>query len=203
MFFSNLRFLALVPLFLVGLVTHAAAQPAEDEVRISGTVQKFENGIISLSPSTGIVLRIRFDAGPGIHSMRRVKFSDLRVGQQVSVGARSSAAGNMVASQVIVYEQGAEQAAGGSGVSGTAQPVGRITEIGTSADGLQLSLAYAEGDRKVSLLKEAMVWIARPAGAQDIRPGAIITIFGRKPPGGEIRVIRASIGQAGGGNPPL
>ncbi len=201
--FLNLRFFAFVSLFLAGLLTNAVAQPAEDEVRISGTVQKFENGIISISPSTGIVLRIRFDAGPGIHSMRRAKLSDLRAGQQASVGARSSAAGNMVASQLVIYEQGAEQAAGGAGVSGPAQPVGRITEIGTNAEGPLLSLTYAEGDRKVSLLKEAMVWIARPASAQDIRPGAIITIFGRKPPGGEIRVIRASIGQAGGGNPPL
>jgi len=201
--FSNLRFFALVPFCLAGLTTTLAAQPVEDDVRISGTVQKFENGIISVSPSTGIVLRIRFDAGPGIHSMRRAKLSDLRTGQQASVGARSSTAGGMVASQVIIYEQGAEQAAGGAGASGPAQLVGKITDVGTSNEGPVLSLTYAEGERKVSLLKEAMVWIARPASAQDIRPGAIITIFGRKPQGGEIKVIRASIGQAGGGNPPL
>ncbi len=196
--FSNLRFSALVAFCCVGLVTGVAAQPAEDDVRISGTVQKFENGIMSISPSTGIVLRIRFDAGPGIHSMRRAKISDLRAGQQASVRARSSAAGGMVASQVIIYEQGAEL-----GVGGPAQLVGKITEIGTSAEGPLLSLTYAEGERKVGLLKEAIVWIARPASAQDIRPGAIITIAGRKPQGGEIKVIRASIGPAGGGNPPL
>ncbi len=206
--FSNLRFSALVAFCYVGLVTGVAAQPAEDDVRISGTVQKFENGIMSISPSTGIVLRIRFDAGPGIHSMRRAKISDLRAGQQASVRARSSAAGGMVASQVIIYEQGAEQGVGGAGVSGAsvggpAPLVGKITDVGTSNEGPVLSLTYAEGERKVGLLKEAMVWIARPASAQDIRPGAIITIAGRKPQGGEIKVIRASIGQAGGGNPPL
>ncbi len=203
MIFSNLRFFALVPVCLMGFATTLAAQPAEDEVRISGTVQKFENGIMSISPSTGIVLRIRFDAGPGIHSMRRAKISDLRAGQQASVRTRSSAAGSLLASQVIIYEQGAEQAVGAAGASGAAQPVGRIAEIGTNAEGPQVSLIYAEGERKVGLLKEALIWIARPASAQDMRPGAIITISGRKPPGGEIKVIRAAIGPAGGGNPPL
>ena len=64
-------------------------------------------------------------------------------------------------------------------------------------------LTYKDGERKITLAKDAVIWIARPASADDIKPGSLITIAGRKPPEGEIKVIKASIGPAGGENPPL
>lgn len=181
----------------------AATQPSNNDVRISGTVQKFQDGMISISPSQGVVLTIRFGAGPGINSMRRGKVSDLKSGEQVTVQAKSNPSGGLLASQVIVYEAGSENVAGMQASTDPSQVVAKITDIGSAPEGPQLSLAYKDGERKVTMAKEAVIWIARPASADDIKPGAIITIAGQKPPEGEIKVIKASIGPAGGDNPPL
>jgi hypothetical protein len=150
-----------------------------------------------------VTLAIRFDAGPGINSMRRGKVSDLKTGESVTVQAKNDQTSGLVASQVIIYEQGAENVAGSQASTDPAQVVAKITDIGAGTDGAQLSLAYKDGERKVTLGKDAAIWIARPASPDDIKPGSLITISGRKPPEGEIKVMKASIGPSGGENPPL
>lgn len=188
------------------VLAQQAAQPsqtAEDEVRISGTVDKFQGGLMSISPSRGVTLTIRFDAGPGVNSMRRGKIADLKAGVPAAAQTKSNPAGGLMASQVIVYEQGAEHVAGAQASSDPAQVVARLTEVGSTPEGPQLSLAYKDGERKITLAKDVAVWIARPASADDIKPGSLITIAGRKAPDGEIKVMKASIGPSGGENPPL
>ncbi|MDB5546094.1 MAG: hypothetical protein JWO64_3243 [Hyphomicrobiales bacterium] len=181
----------------------AQSPDTNDDVRISGTVEKFQGGIISISPSQGVTLAIRFDAGPGINSMRKGKVSDLKAGISVSAEAKNNPAGGLMASQLIVYESGSETVAGGQASTDPTAVVARLTEIGSTPEGPQLSLTYKDGERKLTLAKDAVIWIARPASADDIKPGSLITIAGRKPPEGEIKVMKASIGPSGGENPPL
>lgn len=181
----------------------ALAQQSADDVRISGSVEKFQGGLISISPSQGVTLTIRFDAGPGINSMRKGKVSDLKTGIPVSAQAKTNPAGGLMASQIIIYENGSEKDAGTQASTDPSQVVAQLSEITSTPDGPQLSLTYKDGERKISLAKDAVIWIARPASADDIKPGSLITIAGRKPPEGEIKVIKASIGPAGGDNPPL
>jgi glucose/arabinose dehydrogenase len=181
----------------------AKAPEPNNDVRISGVVDKFQGGLISISPSQGVTLTIRFDAGPGVNSMRKGKVSDLKNGQQVTAQAKSNPAGGLVASQVIIYEQGAESVAGTQASTDPSQVVAKLSEVTSTPDGAQLSLTYKDGERKLSLAKDVVIWIARPASADDIKPGSLITIAGRKPPEGEIKVTKASIGPAGAENPPL
>jgi len=180
-----------------------AAQASDDDVRISGTVEKFGGGLISVSPSQGVSLTIRFDAGPGINSMRRGKVSDLKAGAQVTAQARSNPSGGLMASQVVIYEPGAEHVAGPQAATEPDQSVARLAEVSPTEDGPQLRLTYTDGERKLTLASDVVIWIARPAAADDIKPGALITLAGRKPPEGEMTVLRASIRPAGGENPPL
>jgi hypothetical protein len=176
---------------------------ANDDVRISGSVEKFQGGIISISPSKGVTLNVRFDAGPGINSMRKGKVSDLKTGIAVTAEAKNNPAGGLMASQVIVYEAGSETVAGTQASTDPKEVVARLTEISSTSEGPQLSLTYKDGERKLTLAKDAVIWIARPASADDIKPGSLITIAGRKPAEGEIKVMKASIGPSGGENPPL
>jgi hypothetical protein len=181
----------------------ASATPVNEDVRISGTVEKFDGQSISISPSQGITLTVRFDAGPGINSMRKAKPADVKTGQQVSAQTKTNPAGGIQATQIIVYETGAEQQAGNEASTDSSQVVARVTGVDMATDGPMLSLAYKEGERKVTIGKEAVIWFARPASAADIKPGALITIAGTKAPEGEVKVVKASIAPAGADNPPL
>jgi hypothetical protein len=180
-----------------------AGQASNDDVRISGTVEKFTGGLMSVSPSQGVSLTLRFGAGPGINSMRRGTLSDLKAGLPVAVQDRSNPAGGLLASQVVLYERGAENVPGMQTATEPGQLVVTLSEISVTSDGPQLSLSYADGARKLTLAKDVVIWIARPASVDDIKPGALITLAVSKPPEGEMTVIRASIGPSGGVNPPL
>lgn len=197
-----MRKLTIAILMSVATFGTAQAQTSKD-VRISGTVEKFDGQLVSISPSQGITLVVRFDAGPGISSMRKARPIDIKTDQQVSVQTKANPAGGLLASQIIVYENGSEERAGGEVSTDSSQIVARVTDVAPGNDGNTLSLAYKDGERKVTIAKEALVWIARPASADDIKPGAIITIAGTKETDGEIKVVRASIGPAGADNPPL
>jgi hypothetical protein len=135
--------------------------------------------------------------------MRKGKPADLKTGAPVTAQATSNPAGGMMAAQVILYEQGAESSAGTQASTDPKQVVARIADIGSTPDGVQLTLTYNDGERKITLAKDAVIWIARPASADDIKVGSLITISGRKPPDSEINVIKASIGPSGAENPPL
>jgi hypothetical protein len=121
----------------------------------------------------------------------------------VAVQDRSNPAGGLLASQVVLYERGAENVPGMQTATEPGQLVVTLSEISVTSDGPQLSLSYADGARKLTLAKDVVIWIARPASVDDIKPGALITLAVSKPPEGEMTVIRASIGPSGGVNPPL
>lgn len=179
----------------------AQAQTSRD-VRISGTVEKFDGRLISISPSKGITLVVRFDAGPGINSMRKGKASDLKTGQQVRALTKTNATGGVTAGQIIIYEGGAAQTAGDAPTEAS-QALSSVTDVATSPDGPVLSLTSQDGVRKVTVVKEAVIWTARPASPDDIKPGALITIAGTKDGDEEIKVVKASVGLGNSDNPPL
>ena len=172
------------------------------DVRISGTVEKFDGQFVSISPSKGITLVLRFEQGPGVNSMRKAKASDIKANQQVSALTNSNPTGGSTASRVIIYEDGAEQRAGGA-TTDSAQVVAKVTDVSSSSDGPVLSLTYPDGVRKVTVGKEAVVWIAKPAGQDDIKPGYVITVAGTKEGDGEVKVIKAAVTKSSDENPPL
>jgi hypothetical protein len=192
----------IIGLMLAGAAVGSAQAQTSRDVRISGTVEKFDGRLISISPSKGITLVVRFDAGPGINSMRKAKPGDIKTGQQVRALTKTNPAGGVTAGQIIIYENGAEQSSPDAVAEGT-PPLAQVTDVGASPDGPVLSLTTKDGVRKATVAKDAVIWTARPASAEDIKPGALITIAGTKDGDAEIKVLKASVGLGQSDNPPL
>ena len=193
------RFAALIIASAVA-ITPAQAQTAS-ELRISGTVEKLDGNLATLSLSRGISLVVRLNSEPRVNSVAKGSGSDLKAGSQVSIQAKSGQSGDLIATQIVLFAPGSNRPDAEPGTD-NAQVVVTIKNTNTSSEGTVLTVADKDGDRKITIGPDTAIWIARAARITDIKVGAAVTVTGVKREDGSLQVLRATIGPAGAGNPP-
>lgn len=204
------RFAALIIASAVA-ITPARALTAS-ELQISGTVEKLDGDLVALSLSRGISLEVRLDAEAHVNSVAKGSGSDLKAGSQVSIQAKSGQSGDLIATQIVLYAAGSNSPDAEPGPD-KAQLIATIKETNTPPDNKKTStppegpvLIVADkkdGDRKITIGPDTTIWIARAAHITDIKVGSAVTMTGVKREDGSLQVLRATIGPAGAGNPPL
>jgi hypothetical protein len=180
-------------------ITPAQAQTA-NELRISGTIEKLDGNLAALSLSRGISLVARLDSEPRVNSVAKGSGSDLKAGSQVSIQAKSGQSGDLVATQIVLFAPGSNRPDAEPGTD-NAQLVATIKSTNASPGGPVLTVA--DKDRKITIGPDTAIWIARAARITDIKVGSAVTMTGVKREDGSLQVLRATIGPAGAGNPPL
>ena len=183
------------------VITPAQAQTAS-ELRISGTVAKLGGNLAALSLSQGISLVVRLNSEPRVNSVAKGSGSDLKAGSQVSIQAKSGQSGDLVATQIVLFAPGSNRPDAEPGPD-NAQLVATIKNTNASPEGPVLTVADKDGDRKITIGPDTAIWIARAARITDIKVGSAVTMTGVKREDESLQVLRATIGPAGAGNPPL
>jgi hypothetical protein len=181
-------------------ITPAQSQTAS-ELRVSGTVEKLDGNLVTLSVSQGISLVVRIDSEPRVNSVAKGSRSDLKAGSQVSIQAKSGQSGDLIATQIVLFAPGSNRPDAEPGPD-NAQLV-TIKETNASPEGPVLTLAVKGEDRKITIEPDTAIWIARAARITDIKVGSAVTMTAVKREDGSFQVLRASIGPPGAGNPPL
>jgi hypothetical protein len=195
------RFAALIIASAVA-ITPAQALTAS-ELRISGTVEKRNGDLVALSLSQGISLVVRLDAEAHVNSVAKGSGSDLKAGSQASIQAKSGQGGDIIATQIILFAPGSNSPDAEPGPD-NAQLVSIIKETYAPPEGPVLTVADKKDmDRKITIGPDTAIWIARAAHITDIKVGSAVTMTGVKREDGSLQVLRATIGPAGAGNPPL
>jgi hypothetical protein len=182
-------------------ITPAQAQTV-NELRISGIVVKLDGNLAALSLSQGISLVVRLDSEPRVNSVAKGSRSDLKAGSQVSIQGKSGQSGDLIATQIVLFAPGSNRPDAEPGPD-NAQLVATIKNTNTSPEGPVLTVADKDGDRKITIGPNTAIWIARAARITDIKVGSAVTMTGVKREDGSLQVLRATIGPAGAGNPPL
>lgn len=182
-------------------ITPAQAQTAS-ELRISGTVEKLDSNLVTVSLSRGISLVARLDSEPRVNSVAKGSGSDLKAGSQVSIQAKSGQSGDLIATQIVLFAPGLNRSDAEPGPD-NAQLVATIKKTNASPEGPVLTVAIKDGDGKITIGPDTAIWIARAARITDIKVGSAVTMTGVKREDGSLQVLRATIGPAGAGNPPL
>jgi len=194
------RFAALVIASAVA-ITPAQAQTA-NELRISGTVEKLDGNLVTLSLSQRISLVVRLDSEPRVNSVAKGSRSDLKAGSQVSIQAKSGQSGDLIATQIVLFAPGSNRPDAEPGPD-NAQLVATIKKTDASPEGSVLTIVDKDRDRKITIGPDTAIWIARAARITDIKVGSAVTMTAVKREDGSLQVLRATFGPAGAGKPPL
>jgi len=181
-------------------ITSAQAQTAT-ELRISGTVEKLDGNLLALSLSQGISIVVRLDSELRVNSVAKGSGSDLKAGSQVSIQAKGSQSGDLIATQIVLFAPGSNRPDAEPGPD-NAQLVA-IKKTDASPEGPVLTLAVKGEDRKITVEPDTAIWIARAARIADIKVGSSVTMTAVKREDGSLQVLRASIGPPGADTPPL
>jgi hypothetical protein len=168
---------------------------------VSGTVEKLEGNLVTVS-LRGISLVARLDSEPRVNSVTKGSGSDLRAGSQVSIQAKGSQSGDLIATQIVLFAPGSNRSDAEPGPD-KAQLVATIKKTNASLEGPVLTVAIKDGDEKITVGPDTAIWIARAARITDIKVGLAVTMAGVKQEDGSLQVLRATIGPAGAGNPPF
>ena len=131
------RFAALVIASAVA-ITPAQAQTA-NELRISGTVEKLDGNLVTLSLSQGISVVVRLDSEPRVNSVAKGSGSDLKAGSQVSIQAKSGQSGDLIATQIVLFAPGSNRPDAEPGPD-NAQLVATIEKTDASPEGPVLTI---------------------------------------------------------------
>src|ERR1700730_5854787 len=182
-------------------ITPAQAQTAS-ELRVSGTVEKLGGNLAALSLSRGISLVVSLDSEPRVNVVAKGSGSDLKAGSQVTIQAKSGQSSDLVEAGIVLFAPGSNRPEAESGPD-NAQRVATIKNTNASPEGPVLTVADKDGDRKITIGPDTAIWIARAARITDIKVGSAVTMTGVKREDGSLQVLRATIGPAGAGNPPL
>jgi len=119
----------------------------------------------------------------------------------VAKGSASGESGGLIATQIILFAPGSNRPDAEPGPD-NAQLVATIKETNTSPGGSVLTVADKDADQ-ITIGPDTAIWIARAARITDIKVGSAVTMTGVKQEDGSLQVLRATIGPAGAGNPPL
>ena len=109
---------------------------------------------------------------------------------------------DLIATQIVLFAPGSNRPDVEPGTD-NAQLVAPIKNTNTSREGTVLTVADKDGDRKITIGPDTAIWIARAARITDIKVGSAVTMTGVKREDGSLQVLRATIGPAVAGNPPL
>jgi hypothetical protein len=161
------RFAALIIASAVAITT-TQAQTAS-ELRISGTVEKLEGNLVTVS-LRGISLVARLDSEPRVNSVTKGSGSDLRAGSQVSIQAKGSQSGDLIATQIVLFAPKSNRSDAEPGPD-KAQLVATIKKTNASLEGPVLTVAIKDGDEKITVGPDTAIWIARAARITDIKVG--------------------------------
>jgi len=170
-------------------ITSAQAQTAT-ELRISGTVEKLDGNLLALSLSQGISIVVRLDSELRVNSVSKGSGSDLKAGSQVSIQAKGSQSGDLIATQIVLFAPGSNRPDAEPGPD-NAQLVA-IKKTDASPEGPVLTLAVKGEDRKITVEPDTAIWIARAARIADIKVGSAVTMTAVKREDGSLQVLRAS-----------
>src|SRR6202045_634202 len=116
------------------------------------------------------------------------------------VATSSAAKSVVIATQIVLFAPGSNRPNAEPGPD-NAQLVATIKNTNASPEGPVLTVADKDGDRKITIGPDTVIWIARAARITDIKVGSAVTMTGVKREDGSLQVLRATIGPAGAGKP--
>jgi hypothetical protein len=142
------RFAALIIASVV-VITPAQAQKGS-ELRVSGTVEKLDGSLATLSVSQGISVMVRLDSEPRVNSVTKGSRSDLREGSRVSVQSKGGQSGDLIATQIILFAPQSNRPDAESRPD-NAELVTTIKKTDTSHEGTVLTVAESLSQKGIAL----------------------------------------------------
>jgi hypothetical protein len=199
----TLKTLAVVLGAVVGLAgTSLTAAEAADNVRVRGTISKFEGSTLTVKTREGDVDAIKLIDGWKVSGVAKASIDDIKVGDFVGVASVPTADGSDGALEVVIFPA-ALKGAGEGNRPWDLQPNSSMTnatvaDAVTGVDGRTVTLSYDGGQEKqISIPANTPIVTFATASPADLTPGAAVFVSAERGADGALTSGRVVVGNNG------
>jgi hypothetical protein len=199
-------------LFVAVVFISSAAQA--QTVRVRGTIEQVESGVLTVKSREGDTLKVKLAAGGHIIAMVKASLDDIKPGLFVGATALPEDNGRWRAVEVHILPEAQRGVGEGDRANdyrpkstmtnGTVNAVGKQDVGGTvtKEQGASLTLKFKDGEKQIDVMPDTVIYTYADGSAADLMPGARVSITGAtKQPDGTLMTARINVGR--GVAPPM
>jgi hypothetical protein len=195
------------------ILTFAPALAQQQNVRVRGTIERVDGSVLTVKSRDGTTLSLKLTDDVKVVAMVKASLADIKPGSFVGSTALPQSNGRWQAVEVHIFPEAMR------GVGEGDRPIdyrpqstmtnGTVGDVAggpggatvTKTDSVTLTLNYKEGEKKIDVMPETVIYTYSPGSRGELKPGAIVSAAGIK--GSDGNVVVARINVARGIVPPM
>ncbi len=199
----NLKTLAIVLGAAIGFIgMGAAGAQALDNVRVRGTVSKFEGSILTVNTREKKSETITLTAGWQVSGVAKASIDNIKVDDFVGIASAPTTDGSAGALEVVIFPAALKGAGEGDRPwdlqPNSSMTNGTVANAVTGVDGPSVTLSYDNGqEKKISIPSGTPIVTFAPATPADLTPGAAVFVVAERGANGELTSGRVVVGNHG------
>jgi hypothetical protein len=192
----------------------ASASAQQKPVRVRGTIEQIDGSVLSIKSREGDTVKVKLADDAKIVAMVKASLADIKPGSFVGSTAMPDADGHWKAVEVHIFPEAMRGTGEGDRpfdyrpkstmTNGTVGNVGGGAAGATvdKAEGKTLTLNFKEGEKKIEVVPETVIYTYAAGSKDELKPGAAIYITAAtKQADGTLMTARINVGR--GVTPPM
>ena len=182
-------------------------------MRVRGAVEQVDGAVLTVKSRDGEMLKVKMADDVKIVAMVKVSLADIKPGSFVGSTAVPEGGRPLEAVEVHIFPEAMRGVGEGDRpidyrpqstmTNGTVGNVADASGDATVAkqEGTTLTLKYKEGEKKIDVVPDTVIYTYAPGSKDELKPGAIVSAAATKQPDGTLMAARINV--ARGIMPPM
>jgi hypothetical protein len=177
------------------------AQTPPPPARVRGTVEKFENNVMTVKAPDGKTVDVKLADNYTVVGVARAKVADIGSGKYIGTTTLGERNGGLVALEVHIFPE-AMRGVGEGHYAWDLKPESKMTngsvaEVKSVGKDHMLTVQYKGGEQKVLVPGNAKVVMFGPGERSELKKGAHIFVVAQRQPDGSLSAARVNVGVKG------
>ncbi len=203
---SMIAALMLVAAFAGAASTASAQAPEGVRVRVRGTIDTLEGGVLTVKSPAGQLTKVAFPDNTGVVGMARRTLADIKPNDFIGVTSTRGADGRMQAVEVHIFPEAMRGTGEGQYdwdlLPQSTMTNGSVTGSVAASDGQTLKVNYKGGESEITVGPKTEIVSYVPGDKSLLVPGAHIVVLALKQPDGAMSALRVNA-EKDGVRPPM
>ena len=183
----------------------ASASAQDKPVRVRGTVEQVDGAVLSVKSREGDTLKVKLADDVKVVAMVKASLADIKPGSFVGATAMPQDGGRWKAIEVHIFPEAMRGTGEGDRpfdyrpkstmTNGT---VGALASSAggamvTKEEGTTLTLNYKEGEKKIDVVPQTVIYTYASGDKTELKPGAIVTAAATRQADGSLMTARINV----------
>jgi len=186
----------------LGLVFVTTAAPAQERVRVRGTVENVDGNVLTVKTREGQDVKVKLPDNARVLGIEKASIDDIKQGSYIGVSAMPQTDGSQKALHVHIFLDAMRGVAEGFGPwdvrPNSTMTNATVDNMVTGTDGRTVTVKYKDGEKKIVVPPDAPIVKYVPGNKDALKAGAKIFIVAAvKQPDGTLEAPNVSVGLNG------